>query len=110
MFRFDKRITEFAEEKFKRDGISVKLGAMVTKVTEKEIYTKDRATGTMVSMPSGLVVWSTGIGTRPVITEFMKQIGQVTNQAPHLNHYVHARVNQIFRISPPRLVTSDVYY
>ncbi|KAJ8429044.1 hypothetical protein Cgig2_034073 [Carnegiea gigantea] len=78
---FDKRITEFAEEKFKRDGINVKLGAMVIKVTEKEIHTKDRATGTMVSMPSGLVVWSTGIGTRPVITEFMKQIGQTSRRA-----------------------------
>ena len=54
----------------------------MTKVTEKEIHTKDRATGTTVPMPSGLVVWSTGIGTRPVVTEFMKQIGQVTYQVP----------------------------
>lgn len=75
--RFDKRITQFAEDKFKRDGIDLKVGSMVTKVTEKEISTKERATGQTVSIPYGMVVWSTGIGTRPVVMDFMKQIGQV---------------------------------
>ncbi|KAA8516577.1 hypothetical protein F0562_016917 [Nyssa sinensis] len=73
---FDKRITAFAEEKFQRDGISVKTGSMVIKVTDKEISTKERKTGETLSVPYGMVVWSTGIGTRPVIMEFMKQIGQ----------------------------------
>lgn len=73
---FDKRITKFAEDKFKRDGIDLKVGSMVTKVTEKEISTKERASGQNVSIPYGMVVWSTGIGTRPVIMDFMKQIGQ----------------------------------
>ncbi|KAH6788934.1 dehydrogenase B4 [Perilla frutescens var. hirtella] len=73
---FDKRITQFAEDKFKRDGIDLKVGSMVTKVTEKEISTKERATGKTVAIPYGMVVWSTGIGTRPVVMDFMKQIGQ----------------------------------
>ncbi|KAI9091069.1 hypothetical protein K1719_028339 [Acacia pycnantha] len=34
---FDKRITTFAEDKFKRDGIDVKTGSMVVKVLDKEI-------------------------------------------------------------------------
>jgi hypothetical protein len=33
--------------------------------------------GQISSMPYGMAVWSTGIGTRPVIVDFMKQIGQV---------------------------------
>ncbi|KAL1555587.1 External alternative NAD(P)H-ubiquinone oxidoreductase B4, mitochondrial [Salvia divinorum] len=73
---FDKRIARFAEDKFKRDGIDLKVGSMVTKVTEKEICTKERATGQNVSIPYGMVVWSTGIGTRPVVMDFMKEIGQ----------------------------------
>ncbi|KAK4399050.1 External alternative NAD(P)H-ubiquinone oxidoreductase B2, mitochondrial [Sesamum angolense] len=74
---FDKRITAFAEEKFQRDGIDVKTGAMVVKVSDKEISTKELKNGGSVStMPYGMVVWSTGIGTRPVIMDFMKQIGQ----------------------------------
>ncbi|CAI9757293.1 unnamed protein product [Fraxinus pennsylvanica] len=77
---FDKRITVFAEEKFRRDGIDLKTGSMVTKVSDKEISIKETATGQNVSIPYGMVVWSTGIGTRPVITDFMKQIGQVAAQ------------------------------
>jgi NADH dehydrogenase FAD-containing subunit len=38
--RFDKRITAFAEEKFKRDGINVKTGSMVVKVAGKEFLLK----------------------------------------------------------------------
>ncbi|GFZ18539.1 NAD(P)H dehydrogenase B3 [Actinidia rufa] len=75
-FWFDKRITAFAEEKFQRDGIDLKTGSMVVKVTDKEISTKERATGENRSIPYGMVVWSTGIGTRPVVMDFMKQIGQ----------------------------------
>lgn len=51
---------------------------MVVKVTDKEIATKDIKNGGGIStMPYGMVVWSTGIGTRPVIMNFMKEIGQV---------------------------------
>ncbi|KAG5233457.1 external alternative NAD(P)H-ubiquinone oxidoreductase [Salix suchowensis] len=61
---FDSRITKFATEKFVRDGIDVKTGSMEIK------------TGQTVSIPYGMVLWSTGIATRPVIMDFMKQIGQ----------------------------------
>lgn len=75
-YRFDTRITKFAEEKFTRDGIEVKTGSQVVKVTDKEISTKER-TGQVSSMPYGMCLWATGIGARPEIIEFMKQIGQV---------------------------------
>ncbi|KAG8634436.1 hypothetical protein MANES_17G039000v8 [Manihot esculenta] len=78
---FDKRITDFAEEKFKRDGIDVKLGSMVVKVSDKEISTKVRGNGETASIPYGMAVWSTGIGTHPVIRDFMKQIGQTNRRA-----------------------------
>ena len=51
---------------------------MVVKVTDKDISTKALKNGGVISsMPYGMLVWSTGIGTRPVIMNFMKQIGQV---------------------------------
>ncbi|KAF5180731.1 External alternative NAD(P)H-ubiquinone oxidoreductase [Thalictrum thalictroides] len=77
---FDKRITTFAEEKFQRDGIDVKLGSMVVNVSDKTISTKERSTGEVHHVPYGMVVWSTGIGTRPVITNFMKEIGQANRR------------------------------
>jgi NADH:ubiquinone reductase (non-electrogenic) len=38
---------------------------------------KVKSKGEVFSIPHGLVVWSTGIGTRPVVRDFMEQIGQV---------------------------------
>ncbi|GAU41587.1 hypothetical protein TSUD_271960, partial [Trifolium subterraneum] len=52
---FDKRITEFAEGKFKRDGIDVKLGSMVVNVGEKDITSKERGSGQVVTMPHGMI-------------------------------------------------------
>ncbi|KAE8708890.1 External alternative NAD(P)H-ubiquinone oxidoreductase B1 [Hibiscus syriacus] len=78
---FDKRITNFAENKFGRDGIDVKLGSMVTGINENEISTKARSNGKTTSTPYGMVLWSTGIGPRPLIKEFMKQIGQGNRRA-----------------------------
>ncbi|XP_020591247.1 external alternative NAD(P)H-ubiquinone oxidoreductase B3, mitochondrial-like isoform X2 [Phalaenopsis equestris] len=72
---FDKRIGKFAEEKFQRDGIDLKTGFRVINVSDKEITMRSKTTGEF-SEPYGMVVWSTGIGTRPLIADFMKQIGQ----------------------------------
>ncbi|KAJ6728672.1 putative proteinDH DEHYDROGENASE [Salix koriyanagi] len=79
---FDKRITDFAESKFQRDGIDMKLGSMVVKVSDKEISTKVRGnSGEITTIPYGMVVWSTGIGTHPVIRDFMQKIGQSNRRA-----------------------------
>ncbi|PKU81748.1 NAD(P)H dehydrogenase B3, mitochondrial [Dendrobium catenatum] len=73
--RFDKRITQFAEEKFQRDGIDVKTNFKVVKVSGDAITMTNSSTGE-VNVPYGMAVWSTGIGTRPIILDFMKQIDQ----------------------------------
>ncbi|KAK9133750.1 hypothetical protein Scep_013278 [Stephania cephalantha] len=77
---FDKRITAFAEEKFHRDGIDVKTGSMVFEVNDEAISIKDRSSGAVSSIPYGMIVWSTGIGTRPVIMDFMHQISQTNRR------------------------------
>ncbi|KAH0890545.1 hypothetical protein HID58_052974 [Brassica napus] len=48
---------------------------MVTKVNEKDISAKTKG-GEVSSIPYGMIVWSTSIGTRPVIKDFMKHINQ----------------------------------
>ncbi|MCO5592705.1 hypothetical protein L7F22_046708 [Adiantum nelumboides] len=73
---FDQRISHFAEQKFQRDGIEVKTGCRVLEVQENAIIVKEKSSGKRVEVPHGMVVWSTGIGTRPVIAQFMNQIGQ----------------------------------
>ncbi|KAK9284453.1 hypothetical protein L1049_023626 [Liquidambar formosana] len=73
---FDERISSFAEQKFQRDGIEVQTGCRVVSVSDKEITMKVKSKGEICSVPYGMVVWSTGIGTRPVLRDFMDQIGQ----------------------------------
>lgn len=75
--RFDERISSFAEQKFQRDGIEVQTGCRVVSVSDKEITMKVKSKGEICSVPYGMVVWSTGIDTRPVLRDFMDQIGQV---------------------------------
>lgn len=55
----------------------MKTGSMVVKVSDKEITTKEMKTGEISSIPYGMALWSTGIGTRPVVKDFMMQVGQV---------------------------------
>lgn len=70
-YRFDKRIIEFVEEKFSRDGIDVKFGFMVIKVNEKDIFVKIKG-GEVLLIFYGMIVWLIGIGIRSVIKDFMK--------------------------------------
>ncbi|KAI3502175.1 hypothetical protein L1887_30207 [Cichorium endivia] len=73
---YDSRISSFAESKFSRDGIEVNTGCRVISVTDKEVNMEVKATGEKVSIPRGMVLWSTGVATRPVVKDFMNQIGQ----------------------------------
>lgn len=73
---FDERISSFAEQKFQRDGIEVQTNCRVLSVSDKEITMKAKSDGEISSLPYGMVLWSTGIGTRPVVRDFMEQIGQ----------------------------------
>lgn len=45
-------------------------------MSDKDITMTNPATGE-IAVPYGMAVWSTGIGTRPIIMDFMKQVGQV---------------------------------
>lgn len=42
------------------------------------ISMKVKSTGKNVEVPYGMVVWSTGVGTRPFVKDFMEQVGQVS--------------------------------
>ncbi|KAH7683429.1 NADH:ubiquinone reductase (non-electrogenic) protein [Dioscorea alata] len=84
---FDERIANFAEEKFQRDGIEVKTGFRVVKVSDKDITMKSKTMGE-ISVPYGMAVWSTGIATRPVILDFMKQIGQSNRRVLATNEWL----------------------
>ncbi|GKU96560.1 hypothetical protein SLEP1_g9784 [Rubroshorea leprosula] len=88
---FDERISAFAEQKFSRDGIQVQTGCRVVSVSDKEIAMKLKSTGEVCSVPHGLVIWSTGVGTRPVVREFMDQIGQANRRVLATNEWLRVK-------------------
>ncbi|KAI0486591.1 hypothetical protein KFK09_029339 [Dendrobium nobile] len=69
---FDKKITQFTEEKFQWDGIDVKTSIKVVKVHGDSITKTNSSTGE-VNIPYGMAIWSTSFGTRLIILGFMKQ-------------------------------------
>ncbi|CAO2813305.1 unnamed protein product [Amaranthus hypochondriacus] len=73
---FDERISSFAEKKFSRDGIELLTGFRVVSVSKDSITMNAKKTGDVCAIPYGMALWSTGVGTRPVVKDFMEQIGQ----------------------------------
>lgn len=70
----------------------MKTGYKVVKVSKDAITMQNPATGD-ISVPYGMAVWSTGIGTRPFIVEFMKQIGQV-----HIKKQVFIQYSSVVKL------------
>ncbi len=57
---FDKRISQFAKKKFRRDRVHVKIGCCVLEVTNKHIRFKSKDTGKLVDVPYGMIMWAIG--------------------------------------------------
>ncbi|KAM7507205.1 hypothetical protein LguiA_017658 [Lonicera macranthoides] len=85
------KISAFAEQKFRSDGIEVLTGRRVVSVTDKVINMKLNYTGEHSSISHGMVVWSTGVGTRPVIMDFMEQIGQADRRVLATNEWLQVK-------------------
>lgn len=59
---FDKSLSEFAAEKFKRQGVAVKGESHITRVHEGHLEVKEEG-----DVPFGLLVWATGLEANPLI-------------------------------------------
>ncbi|KAF9238109.1 FAD/NAD(P)-binding domain-containing protein [Melanogaster broomeanus] len=59
---FDKSLGSYAEEKFRRDGISIKTRHHVERVEQDRMFVKEQG-----EVPFGLLVWSTGLAPNPLI-------------------------------------------
>ncbi|KAN0094554.1 hypothetical protein V8E55_002841 [Tylopilus felleus] len=59
---FDRSLVTYAEEKFRRDGISIKTTHHVERVEKDRMFVKEQG-----EVPFGLLVWSTGLAPNPLI-------------------------------------------
>ncbi|KAG1732120.1 NDE1, mitochondrial external NADH dehydrogenase [Suillus lakei] len=59
---FDKSLGVYAENKFRRDGISIKTRHHVERVEKDRMFVREQG-----EVPFGLLVWSTGLAPNPLI-------------------------------------------
>jgi len=72
---FDKRISEYTEQTFRREQIDVLRNTFVQEVKEKEIVVQRKGSKTRETVPCSLVVWATGIKCRPIVDSLRQSIG-----------------------------------
>ncbi|KAI3632808.1 hypothetical protein MIR68_008883 [Amoeboaphelidium protococcarum] len=75
---YDEKISEYAREKFERDGIEVLLRSKVTQVEEDqltyEFSNRDTKKVETIKIPYGLCVWTTGVGMQPLTERIVQKI------------------------------------
>ena len=69
---YDRRISEYARDKFKRDGIEVVTGARVLEVSNDAVTVMDKRTKQKRRLKFGVCVWSTGLGKRAFVASAQK--------------------------------------
>ncbi|VDC01554.1 unnamed protein product [Peniophora sp. CBMAI 1063] len=60
---FDAELAKYAEDKYKRRGIDLKMGHHVERVEAGKLHVKEQGV-----VPFGLLVWSTGLAPNPLIS------------------------------------------
>jgi len=99
---FDKNISLYAVEKFKRDKIDVYLNSRVKAVEKNKLMIFDKNKNMDVTMPFGLCIWSTGIDPVPLVKDLCAQLqpkGQTNKKALVVDdHLVVKGTKNIFAI------------
>ena len=71
---YDLRISEVAEQQFRKMDINLITGARVKEVKAEAVLYLDKKTGKMMELPFGMCVWSTGIDTVAFTKQLMERL------------------------------------
>jgi NADH:ubiquinone reductase (non-electrogenic) len=88
---FQKRIAEYATEKFQRDGVRLLLNCRVVDVMPNELVVVDKHTQEKHTLLYGVCIWTTGIAMRPLVRRIAERIGthvQSNHYALIVNHHL----------------------
>ena len=88
---YDERISKYAEEKFARDGIKILTNRRVTNVGPADASVMCKKTKKVEKLPFGVCVWSTGLGTAPLIKSIMATANQPRRRAVSVDKYLQVR-------------------
>jgi len=70
----NKKLSEYAENKFKLDGVNVVTLARVIEVKDKELVIYDKGSKSTKNVPYGMCVWTTGIKQTPLIERLVESL------------------------------------
>lgn len=70
---------------------------------------KMKSSGEDFSVPHGMVLWSTGVGARPVVKNFMEQIGQVVILSFKFSWIIDVFIHSLPIFCSPRLASRDAW-
>ena len=72
---YDKGISKYAEDNFKRIDINVIKNTAVVEVGPKTVKLQNRMTNEVYEIPHGLVVWAAGVAPRAITRQVIKNLG-----------------------------------
>jgi len=88
---FEKRIAEYATEKFRRDGIQLLLNHRVVEVTSDALTVMDKFSQEAQTLPFGVCIWTAGLAMHPLIRRVAERLGaqaQSNRYALVVNHHL----------------------
>ena len=88
---YDERISKYAEEKFARDGIRILTNRRVTNVAATHASVTCKKTKATEKILFGVCVWSTGLGTTPLVSSIIAAAGQPRRRAVSVDKYLQVR-------------------
>ncbi|KAL0576116.1 hypothetical protein V5O48_005863 [Marasmius crinis-equi] len=79
---FDNSLVQYAEKKFRRDGVNIYTSHNVERVEMGKLFVKEEG-----EVPFGLLVWSTGLAPNPLISSItgVKKTAKSVTTNDHLN-------------------------
>jgi NADH dehydrogenase FAD-containing subunit len=77
---YDEKISEFAEKKFKRDGIEILTNCRVIEVLENQVKLLNKGTKQTQVIPFGMCVWVTGITQVPLVRKLCAKLKSQNNR------------------------------
>lgn len=73
---YDKEISDYTVEHFKRSSINVEHNTFVKEVKADQVLVQKKGSKDIESWPCAVVVWATGIRPRPIIKQLREAIGE----------------------------------
>lgn len=106
---YNKKISEYVEKQFRSREINLKTSSRIVAV-EKDAIVVVNKQNQKEELPYGLAIWTTGIGTSPIVSNLREKIPEQTNRRALLtDRYLRVKgTNNIFAMGDCATIEQDL--